>query len=112
MVSFGGSAFFARREGSSFSDSNGYTGNVSLSTYWTQRFSTNVGYSYTRIDYIKSIGDTNIQSAVSYTHLGKEGDVFRAVLKHSIALALLIGLIVMFFAYAAPGWVPNGHKWW
>ena len=62
MVSFGGSAFFARREGSSFSDSNGYTGNVSLSTYWTQRFSTNVGYSYTRIDYIKSIGNTDIQS--------------------------------------------------
>ena len=35
---------------------------MSLSTYWTQRFSTNVVYSYTRIDYIKSIGDTNIQS--------------------------------------------------
>jgi hypothetical protein len=62
MVSFGGSAFFARREGSSFSDTNGYTGNVSLSTYWTQRFSTDVAYSYTRIDYIKSIGNTNIQS--------------------------------------------------
>jgi hypothetical protein len=38
--------------------------------------------------------------------------VFRAVLKHSIALAHIIGLIVMFYAYVAPGWVPNGHKFW
>jgi hypothetical protein len=62
MVSFGGSAFFARRAGSSFSDSNGYTGNVGLSTMWTRRFSTSLGYSFTRVDYIKSIGNTNIQS--------------------------------------------------
>jgi hypothetical protein len=62
MLSFGGSAYLARRQGSSFTDSNGYTGNVGMSTYWTQRFSTNVGYSFTRIDYIKSIGSTNIQS--------------------------------------------------
>ena len=61
----------------------------------------------------KMIGAQSIIVACVATGLeGKEGDVFRAVLKHSIALALLIGLIVMFFAYAAPGWVPNGHKWW
>ncbi len=61
MLSFGGSAFFARRVGSAFSDTNGYSGNASLSTYWTQRWSTSLSYSFTRIDYIKSIGTTNMQ---------------------------------------------------
>jgi lactate permease len=61
----------------------------------------------------KMIGAQSIVVACVATGLeGKEGDVFRAVLKHSIPLTLLMGLIVMFFAYAAPGWVPNGHKWW
>jgi lactate permease len=40
---------------------------------------------------------------------GREGDLFRAVLKHSILLALLVGLIVLVFAYVLPGWVPSGH---
>jgi lactate permease len=43
---------------------------------------------------------------------GKEGDLFRAVLKHSILLALIVGLIVMVYAYLLPGWVPSGHKFW
>jgi L-lactate permease len=43
---------------------------------------------------------------------GHEGDVFRSALKHSAALAVFIGLIVMFYAYVAPGWVPSGHKFW
>lgn len=62
MVSFGGSAYLARRQGSPFTDSNGYTGNASMSTLWTKRFSTNVGYSFTRVDYINTIGNTDIQS--------------------------------------------------
>jgi hypothetical protein len=78
MLSFGGSAFFARREGSSFSDTNGYTGDASLSTYWTRRFSTNLGYSYTRLDYIKSIGTTNIQSLSA-------GGQFRLAARDSIS---------------------------
>jgi lactate permease len=61
----------------------------------------------------KMIGAQSIVVVCVATGLeGKEGDVFRAVLKHSIALALIIGLIVMFYAYVAPGWVPNGHKFW
>ena len=36
----------------------------------------------------------------------------RAVLKHSILLALIVGLIVMVHAYVLPGWVPSGHKFW
>ncbi len=43
---------------------------------------------------------------------GKEGDLFRAVLKHSILLAVIVGLIVMVYAYLLPGWVPSGHKFW
>jgi L-lactate permease len=36
---------------------------------------------------------------------GREGEVF-AVLGHSIALACLVGLPVMAYAFAAPGLVP------
>jgi lactate permease len=43
---------------------------------------------------------------------GKEGAVFRAVAKHSIILALLVGLIVMIYAYLAPGLIPSGHHYW
>jgi lactate permease len=42
----------------------------------------------------------------------KEGDLFRAVLGHSIALALIVGGIVMLFAYAVPGWIATGHRFW
>ncbi len=41
---------------------------------------------------------------------GREGDLFRAVLWHSIALAAIVGLIVTLYAYAAPGWVPAGRS--
>ncbi|HYM09716.1 MAG TPA: L-lactate permease [Bryobacterales bacterium] len=40
---------------------------------------------------------------------GKEGDLFRAVFKHSVALAAIIGLIVTAYAYLFPGWVPSGR---
>jgi lactate permease len=40
----------------------------------------------------------------------REGDLFRAVLKHSIALALLVGAIVMTFAYVVPHWVAHNHS--
>lgn len=36
----------------------------------------------------------------------EEARLFRFVLRHSIALALVIGLITLFYAYVAPGWVP------
>ncbi len=41
---------------------------------------------------------------------GREGDMFRAVLKHSILLALIVGLIVTAYAYWLTGWVPSGHR--
>lgn len=40
---------------------------------------------------------------------GKEGDLFRAVLAHSIVLAAIVGLIVTLYAYAVPQWIPRGH---
>ncbi len=43
---------------------------------------------------------------------GKEGLLFRAVMKHSIALAMLVGLLVLMYAYVFPGAVPNGHHYW
>jgi lactate permease len=38
--------------------------------------------------------------------VGNEAAIFWAVLKHSLALVTIVGLIVMFFAFVAPGWVP------
>jgi lactate permease len=43
---------------------------------------------------------------------GKEGLLFRAVAKHSIALVLVVGLIVLAYAYLFPGAIPNGHHYW
>jgi len=43
---------------------------------------------------------------------GKEGLLFRVVMKHSILLAILVGLLVMMYAYVFPGAVPSGHQYW
>ncbi len=42
---------------------------------------------------------------------GKEGDLFRAVLPHSVALAALVGLIVYFFSAYGQAWIPAGRIW-
>ena len=42
---------------------------------------------------------------------GKEGDIFRKILPHSIALAAIVGLIVYIYAYYAPAFIPNGRTW-
>jgi lactate permease len=41
---------------------------------------------------------------------GREGDLFRAVLVHSIVLAAIVGLIVTAYAYLVPQWIPSGHS--
>jgi lactate permease len=43
---------------------------------------------------------------------GQEGALFRAVMKHSIGLLILVGLIVLMYAYVFPGAIPNGHRYW
>jgi len=35
-----------------------------------------------------------------------ESLLFRFTLKHSVLLASVIGLVVMFYAYVRPGWMP------
>jgi lactate permease len=42
---------------------------------------------------------------------GKEGDLFKAVLPHSIALAALVGLIVYWFSVSGQAWIPSGRVW-
>jgi lactate permease len=42
---------------------------------------------------------------------GKEGDLFRAVLPHSITLAAIVGVIVYIFAYYGQAWIPSGRTW-
>jgi lactate permease len=42
---------------------------------------------------------------------GKEGDIFRKILPHSVALAAVVGLIVYFYAYYGQQWIPNGRVW-
>ncbi len=43
---------------------------------------------------------------------GREGELFRAVLKHSIGLLVIVGLIVLIYAYVFPQAVPSGHRYW
>jgi lactate permease len=43
---------------------------------------------------------------------GQEGELFRAVLKHSIGLLLIVGLIVLAYAYVFPWLIPTGHRYW
>jgi len=38
--------------------------------------------------------------------VGKEADMFKAIFKHSIILAFLVGLLVMIYAYVVPSIVP------
>jgi lactate permease len=44
--------------------------------------------------------------------VGREGELFRAVLKHSLGLLLLVGLIILMYAYVFPAAIPSGHHYW
>jgi lactate permease len=56
----------------------------------------------------KMIDAQSIVVASTSTGLeGREAEVFKAVFKHSITLALLVGLVVMLYAYVFPGIVPG-----
>src|SRR5215218_7928463 len=39
--------------------------------------------------------------------VGNEAAIFRAVLKHSLALVAIVGLIVTAFAFLVPAWIPD-----
>jgi lactate permease len=40
--------------------------------------------------------------------VGNEGSIFRFVFWHSVALAAIVGVIVMMYAYVFPQYIPNG----
>jgi lactate permease len=56
----------------------------------------------------KMISPQSIAVAAAATAMAKdqEGRLFRFTFRHSIFLAAVVGLIVMFFAYVAPSWAP------
>ena len=56
----------------------------------------------------KMISLTSIAVAAAATSMKREDEalLFRFTLRHSIFLASVIGIIVMFYAYVMPGWAP------
>jgi lactate permease len=55
----------------------------------------------------KMIDAQSIVVSSSATHQqGMEAEIFKAVFWHSIVLASLVGLIVLFYAYVMPSWIP------
>jgi lactate permease len=55
----------------------------------------------------KMIDAQSIVVASSATHqVGNEAAIFRAVIKHSLALAAIVGLIVTVYAFLLRSWVP------
>jgi hypothetical protein len=70
MLNIGGAGSFVRRDGSDYSDVNIAGANAMLSTRLSRRFATFVGYQFTGIDFIHSIGRTYVQggfAGIQYT---------------------------------------------
>jgi lactate permease len=56
----------------------------------------------------KMIDAQSIVVASTATHQeGREAAIFKAVFKHSLILAVLVGLLVMFYAYVLPQIIPQ-----
>jgi lactate permease len=51
-----------------------------------------------------------VVASTSTRQEGKEAAIFKAVFKHSIALATLVGLLVLLYAYVFPGIIPIPGK--
>jgi lactate permease len=57
----------------------------------------------------KMIDAQSICIATAATNqVGNEGSIFRFVFWHSVALAAIVGVIVMVYAYALPQFIPSG----
>ena len=39
--------------------------------------------------------------------VGREAAIFQAVIKHSLVLVAIVGMIVTAYAFLLPGWVPG-----
>jgi lactate permease len=48
-----------------------------------------------------------VVSATATQQVGKEAAIFKAVFRHSIVLAAIVGLIVMLYAYVIPWIIPK-----
>jgi lactate permease len=46
-----------------------------------------------------------VVAAAATKQVGKEADMFKAIFRHSIFLAVLVGLLVLFYAYVLPAFV-------
>jgi lactate permease len=56
----------------------------------------------------KMISPQSIAVGTSSTGMvGKEGEVYRFTLRHSIAFLLIVSVIVLTFAYVVPGLIPT-----
>jgi lactate permease len=51
-----------------------------------------------------------VVAATATNQVGMEGKIFRFVMWHSVALTVIVGLIVMMYAYVFPQWVPHDVK--
>lgn len=47
-----------------------------------------------------------VVAAAATKQAGKEAEMFRFIFKHSLILAILVGLLVLAYAYLIPGIVP------
>jgi lactate permease len=52
-----------------------------------------------------SLQSIAVAAAATGMARSEEGKLFRFTLKHSVFMALMIGLLTLFYAYVAPGWV-------
>ena len=50
----------------------------------------------------------NCVATAATNQVGNEGMVFRFVFWHSVALAAIVGVIVMMYAYVFPHLIPHG----
>ena len=48
-----------------------------------------------------------VVSSTATQQVGNEAAIFRAVFKHSVILAALVGVIVTFYAFVTPGVIPR-----
>ena len=52
-----------------------------------------------------SLQSIAVAAAATGMHAADEAKLFRFTLRHSILLASLLGLVVVFYSYVAPNWV-------
>jgi len=57
-----------------------------------------------------SLQSIAVAAAATAMNSSDESRLFRFTLRHSVLLAMLIGIVVLFYAYVMPGWAPAAHE--